>query len=371
MLCKFCFNGNWATNMSLGQHQRQCKSNPLNNQDNLDISEFTCCFCPEPRKIWWSRYSCAQHKIRCKFNVNRKPTLLKNHPDALINLAKIKDKKYGEVIRKTVSCEYCKSVFSYMEREFIDNHTKFCSRSCSGHRKLSEATKNKIRAAITGKKYPKKYVWVMEKLPRKLYQCGFCWGGIRKIASDKNDSKLHFCNHEHHRNFLKTNISYKSILGKKISATRIERINDGTIVNPNGWGGKTKWFRYVNWEKNATVQGSFEYRTCIILDKQKEQGIIIDWEYTSDRFCYVDENGKSRNYLLDFKVYDNTGGFFYLEVKWFKKLVDEYKWSSVRNQGYTLNIWFQKDIRLLEQSLWINKDKWVQELREQWWNRWY
>lgn len=106
-------------------------------------------------------------------------------------------------------------------------------------------------------------------------------------------------------------------------------------------GGTTKWIKY----KNISVQGSYEYRACIILDKWKSDGKIRDWEYTNDRVQYVGLDGKNHNYLLDFKVFTYDGGFYYIETKGYKKDVDDLKWAAVKNAGHKLVIWFDNDLK--------------------------
>lgn len=105
-------------------------------------------------------------------------------------------------------------------------------------------------------------------------------------------------------------------------------------------GGTTKWISY----KGIKVQGSYEYRTCCILDKWIELGKISRWEYTNDRFSYDGMDGKTHNYLLDFKVWNADNTFYYLEVKGYQKLSDELKWNAVRKAGFPLVVWFNADI---------------------------
>ena len=98
-------------------------------------------------------------------------------------------------------------------------------------------------------------------------------------------------------------------------------------------GGTSKWLNY----KDIKVQGTWELRTCKILDKLAEQKEIYDWEYTNDRIQYIGEDGKPHSYLLDFKVFLNNT-FYYLEVKGRKSNNDELKWKAVRNKNIELII---------------------------------
>jgi hypothetical protein len=105
-------------------------------------------------------------------------------------------------------------------------------------------------------------------------------------------------------------------------------------------GGNTKWLQY----KGFKVQGSYELRTCFILDRMKEQALIHDWEYTKDRFQYIGMDGKQHTYLQDFKIFNKDGSFYYLETKGYPTENDLLKWMSVVEQGYRLDVWFLKDI---------------------------
>jgi len=124
-------------------------------------------------------------------------------------------------------------------------------------------------------------------------------------------------------------------------------VTDSYTRGKNVYGGKTKWYSY----KDIKVQGTFELRTCFILDKMLELGIIKDWEYTKDRIKYKDSKGKNRNYLLDFKILENAGCYYYLEVKGYTTDDDFLKWEKVREEGYKLIIWFKKDIEEAENRL--------------------
>jgi hypothetical protein len=111
-------------------------------------------------------------------------------------------------------------------------------------------------------------------------------------------------------------------------------------------GGTCKFLSY----KNIKVQGTYELRMCSILDKMKEAGEILDWEYTNDRIKYVSEDGLERNYLFDFKVVNNDGSFKYLEVKGFVQPRDRFKWAAAKEQNIDLQIVFKSDIIELENN---------------------
>lgn len=98
------------------------------------------------------------------------------------------------------------------------------------------------------------------------------------------------------------------------------------------------------------LQSSYEYRTCIILDRFKTQNQIFDWEYTSDKIQYIAEDKKQHTYFLDFKIFTSEKDFYYLEVKGFKKERDDYKWNAVKKLGFNFEVWFLKDIEKWEKA---------------------
>jgi len=129
----------------------------------------------------------------------------------------------------------------------------------------------------------------------------------------------------------------RKFISQKISETRKKMFREGSLAIT---GGTTKWIKY----KNIKVQGSYEYRTCVILDAAKEKKEILNWDYTKDRVEYTGIDGKSHNYLLDFKVINNDNTFFYVEVKGFVKDNDYLKWDAVKKNGFKLQVWKKDDI---------------------------
>lgn len=113
------------------------------------------------------------------------------------------------------------------------------------------------------------------------------------------------------------------------------------------YGGKTKWYTY----NGIRVQGSYEYRTCFILDKMKELSLIDSWEYTTDRIQYFDLNNTVRTYLFDFKVFSKEGRVYYIETKGYLTNNDEVKWKSAKDKNIDLRIWFNETISEMERKL--------------------
>lgn len=106
-------------------------------------------------------------------------------------------------------------------------------------------------------------------------------------------------------------------------------------------GGTTKWFKY----RDIKVQGSYELRVCKILDHWKEIGKIKDWYYSKDRIKYKGIDNKSHTYLIDFTIIPNEGEIYFIETKGRKTDNDELKWKAIRDLGFKLEVWFDKEIK--------------------------
>lgn len=92
------------------------------------------------------------------------------------------------------------------------------------------------------------------------------------------------------------------------------------------------------------VMSSYEYDACLIFDDWLEAGKISKWEYTKDKFTYIDVDKIQRTYFPDFKIYTDEDNFYYIETKGFKTLNDECKWKAIRDLGLRIEIWFGDDI---------------------------
>lgn len=123
-----------------------------------------------------------------------------------------------------------------------------------------------------------------------------------------------------------------------------QKYKDGKLV----YGGKTKWMEIETSIGLLKVQGSYEVRACKILDRLKKIGKIKEWEYTNDRVSYFNDENEEKTYLIDFKVYLDDGDFYYIEVKGWQTKNDELKWKSVEENGFNLEVWFEKDIKKYE-----------------------
>lgn len=111
-------------------------------------------------------------------------------------------------------------------------------------------------------------------------------------------------------------------------------------------GGTSKWYDY----KGIRVQGSYELRACKLLDKMVELNLIKRWEYTNDRYPYIDVDDSKRTYLLDFKIFNNDDSFYYVEVKGYDTETDHLKWKTIRESGLKLEVWFNKNLLKLEEK---------------------
>lgn len=94
-------------------------------------------------------------------------------------------------------------------------------------------------------------------------------------------------------------------------------------------GGTTRWLDYGK----IKVQGTYEFRTCKILDEMKAVGSIKDWFYANDRINYVWDDGVEHTYLIDFTIKHNDDSLSFLEVKGFIHEHDERNGKQQGNWG--------------------------------------
>jgi len=207
------------------------------------------------------------------------------------------------------------------------NH-KFCNKSCSAtynNKKRgarSKETKEKISNSLAkNNKIIKICLNCSNEFLTRNHKRKFC----SRTCSDKGSKKFGWIN-----------------MHKTMTFQKWSDINKKAYAEGRNYvaGGTTKWYDY----KNIRVQGTYELRTCYLLDEMKRIFVINDWEYTNDRFKYLDVDNKQRTYLVDFKIFNTDGTFYYLEIKGYEKDNDKLKWQAVRNKGYELIVWFNKDI---------------------------
>lgn len=223
-------------------------------------------------------------------------------------------------------CENCQK-----EHEGIYGSGRFCSSKCA--RGFSSKEKRFIINETVSKKLSQ-----YQKINRI---CPIC---LNEFIT--NEKKNQICCSVSCATILKGGWNYSH---NKLSSEDWSKIHKKSYANGERIiaGGLTKWFDY----NGIRVQGTYELRTCQILDIWKSYNIIKDWEYTKDRVEYIGEDGKNHNYLLDFKVFTNEGFFYYIEVKGYEHSNDPLKWKAVRDKGYKLEVWFKKDIIEIENKL--------------------
>jgi DNA-directed RNA polymerase subunit M/transcription elongation factor TFIIS len=204
----------------------------------------------------------------------------------------------------------------------------FCSRSCANSRgPRTEEFKIKVREKIT--------------LPRNKTFCMECG---TEFIQKKSHNGQKFCSKKCvslKNNRLKSIYGLSDKTKNKMSETRKKMFAEGKI---NVTGGTTKWLEY----KDFKVQGSYELRTCYILDNWKNLGLIKDWKYTNKRITYTNIYGKTATYLLDFKLITNNEKEIFVETKGFIRENDELKWEMCSKLGMTLKVWFLSDIEIAE-----------------------
>jgi hypothetical protein len=232
-----------------------------------------------------------------------------------------------------VSCKKCGKEFEVEEpnHKFPKKSKYFCSRSCANSRgPRSNETKEKISKSVTNH-FKKNGSHLKGKTKSKV----LC---IKKCPQ---------CNKTFEVSYIKRNITFCSPNCAKYTSRHSNidwsKVNKKSYNTGNNYiaGGTTKWYQY----KNINVQGTYELRTCKILDRWLEEGKIYNWEYTNDRFTYIGIDEKEHTYLVDFKIYDNQNEFYYLETKGWIHQNDELKWQAVRDKGYKLIVWRENDIQ--------------------------
>jgi len=277
-----------------------------------------CLHCGKIVKNKYCNVSCQNRHQKRKASEGRKQKLKETN--------KQKWKKF------IVNCFICNKEIEI--REFnVDKPKKekyFCSRSCANKRIHSKETKEKISKSLGGQEYLRKCLYCEKRFITRDKNRKCC----TSICARKNN--IIYAS-EKLKEKIKNNPGWWSKLQKDLYKRGIQRVG----------GGKTKWYDY----KNIRVQGTYELRTCKILDNWKENGKIKNWEYTKDRIEYIGEDSKKHSYLLDFKVFENNNLFYYIETKGYKRDKDDLKWKATRDMGYQLNVWFEEEIINEEKKL--------------------
>lgn len=221
-----------------------------------------------------------------------------------------------------IICGKCEKQFTLelTQNEYkTGKYRKHCSRSCANSRTFSDKTKKqmsqnhsggRIRVfptegiiyTLTCKYCGKQFIWHKKRQDHKMRNyCSFYCSG--------KDSAQH--------------INYSEIF-KNAYLRGTKHIT----------GGKCKFFEY----KGVKVQGTWELKTCQILDLMVQNNKIISWERNNDRIPYMHQNDTEHVYIPDFKVFSKAS-WYYLEVKGRIIDIDKLKWNETRRLGYELSIW--------------------------------
>lgn len=231
---------------------------------------------------------------------------------------------------ETIICPECGNNFT--RNKNLKRLKKCCSQLCAA--KFSQKFVNPLNISKGVKKYnsteegKQKRKLQGERL-RKYKICPQCknkFYGFKKYCSKK-------C--------IIFSLPYRN---NKISITRKRMFAEGTL---NVTGGTTKWLIY----NDKKVQGSYEYRACIILDKLKSLNLIKDWKKSNFRIKYIGEDTKQHSYLIDFELFTKSGRILYIETKGYIKPNDLLKWQAMKNQNYKLLVWKINHLQQIEQKL--------------------
>lgn len=168
---------------------------------------------------------------------------------------------------------------------------------------------------------------------RSNHTCQSC---NKEFISYSKDAK--FCSQSCYHKYLKSEEG-----SKECSYRMLESYASG-VSKP--YGGNIKRQDYINHSgETITVIGSYEVRACKILDSWIEKGSLVEWIYTPGGFEYFDESDNKHTYFPDFKLIFNDSHVEFLEVKGFKRDLDEFKWSYFRTyHKQILNVWYNSDL---------------------------
>ena len=219
-----------------------------------------------------------------------------------------------------LNCERC-----HEEHDGSFATGRFCSKACANARDHSETTKLKTSKSMAGKR-------------KQLFDktCPHCQKVFRVTPAGLS---RRFCSVE-----CKWAHPIDDSLRKRFSDAKKREYANGRVV-----GGYTKRIEVSTSNGTFVVQGSFEVRACIILDKLLDEKIIKSWSYNKERFAYVFDD-KIRTYLPDFVVQFPDVRIF-VEVKGFVRANDPAKWKSLRDQGHKLEVWKDSILQAYEQHI--------------------
>jgi len=242
-----------------------------------------------------------------------------------------------------MKCENCNN-----EHDGSYGSGRFCSIKCA--RGFSTKNKRKEINEKVSKKMQGNIPWNKGQVFVSKVESICKWDNCNNIVVNYCTSKDHkkFCSKECLAKWQKKYLKYMKFNGKTWSDIHKESYKNG---NNYVCGGRTKWHTVKTSNGTIKVQGTYEVRACKILDEMKKLKNINNWEYTKDKISYVGIDNKEHTYLLDFKVYNNDGTYYYIETKGYKRNNDDFKWKAVRDTGDTLLIWYNEQLIENEKKL--------------------
>lgn len=264
------------------------------------------------------------HRTGCKYNPNR-------------------NEKYRKISNSLIqkrdvyifNCKKCNKKYKLILTENVvkkGKYKKFCSRSCANSRILTDKIKIKISEGIKNSKKYKLSIPTSKKIKMVCFKCK------KEFLRYPCQINRKYCS----RKCLDKDSENRDDWKNKISNTRKKLFKENKLKVT---GGNTKWYTVETSNGKIRVQGTYEVKTCKILDSWKINRKIKNWEYTNDRIEYIGTDEKTHLYLLDFKILKNDNSFYYLETKGYKRENDELKWKAVKYLGYELKIWYDRDIK--------------------------
>jgi hypothetical protein len=300
------------------------------------------------KKVYMNKCLCCGKEVKNKFcNTSCQNRYQKRKP-TIEQIKKGQTTRFGEFKPFMVVCNKCEKEFEVIEREKLHPQKEkyYCSRSCANSRQHTEESKlktsNSIKKLIENGNAPgvlAKYKDIKLSENRIIHN-KICENCQKEFQTKRINQK--YCSVVCGARINIKLASIKQLELRKEDPEYWSKIQKKAYSNGHNYvaGGTCRWYDY----KDIRVQGTYELRTCSILDRWKESGKIKDWKYTNDRFDYVGVDGKNHTYLLDFKIFENDNSFYYLETKGWEKDNDKLKWESVKEKGFKLEIWFEEDI---------------------------
>jgi len=227
-------------------------------------------------------------------------------------------------------CKKCKKEF-----EPSKGLINYCSLACRNSRERTKEFKEKLSLKTT-------QLWengTYKHLSIKKRE-------IRECLNENCTNKFEVMKHQT-KKFCCLKCAYSSKYFKELKA---KLTKESYFKGRKVYGGTTKWYNVETSNGIIKVQGTYEVRTCKILDTWKANKKIKNWEYTKDRIEYNKSDQTKHLYLIDFKVWNKDDSFYYIEVKGYKTDNDILKWEAVKKKGLNLEIWFEKEIKKHEEE---------------------